>query len=76
MAAVAKLLCDLVEKGVGAEVRWRWMRAERLMGVVEGRGRGRWEKRAADLNGSESKQKVSNQAAANVSYNLACLGEI
>jgi hypothetical protein len=68
MAAVAKLLCDLVEKGVGAEVKWRWIRAVRLIGMVEGRGR--WEKRAADLNESESKQKVSNQAAANVSYNF------
>jgi hypothetical protein len=48
----------------------------RLMGVVA-EGRGRWEKRAADLDGSKSKQKVSNQAAAaNVSYNLACLEEI
>jgi hypothetical protein len=53
MAVVAKLLCDL-EKGGGAEVRWRWMRAVRLMGVVEGRER--WEKRAADLNGSDSNQ--------------------
>jgi len=51
MAAVAKLLCDLAKGGGGAaEVRWRWMRAVRLMGVVA-EGRGRWEKRAADLNG-------------------------
>lgn len=78
MAAVAKLLCDLAKGGGGAaEVRWRWMRAVRLMGVVA-EGRGWWEKRAADLDGRKSKQKVSNQAAAaNVSYNnLACLEEI
>ena len=54
MAAVAKLLCDLGKAG-GADVRWRWMRAVRLMGTVEGRER--WEKRAADLNGTESNQK-------------------
>jgi hypothetical protein len=67
IAAVAKLLCVL-KNDSGAEVKWRWMRAVRLIGMVEGRGR--WEKRAADLNGSRSKQKVSNQAAANVSYNF------
>jgi hypothetical protein len=70
MVAVAKLLCDL-GKGVGAEVRWRWMRAVRLMGVVEGRGR--WEKRAADLNGSESKQKLAIRRRQMFLYSL--LGE-
>jgi hypothetical protein len=67
MAAVAKLLCD-VEKGVGAEVRWRWMRAVRLTGVVEGRGR--WEKRAADLNGSESSQKSAIGRRQRILYSL------
>jgi hypothetical protein len=55
MAAVAKLLCVL-KNGVGAEVRWRWIRAVRLMGERE-EGRGGWEKRAADLNGSKKQTK-------------------
>lgn len=67
MAAVAKLLCDL-EKAGGAEVRWRWIRAVRLMGVAEGRGR--WEKRAADLNGSESDQKLATRRRQMILYRL------
>ena len=72
MAAVAKLLCDLAKGGGGAaEVRWRWMRAVRLMGVVA-EGRGRWEKRAADLEEQEqikvSKLSVVTRRRANVSY--------